>query len=217
MRLLKAEDHRRMPWKNGGGETVEIVVHPPETGLGGFDWRVSMAVVAVDGPFSPFPGIDRTLAILDGEGMDLVVEGHGAHRLTPASPPLAFPGDAPATARLVAGAITDLNVMTRRSACRQRVTRLSGAVSPFAASGRWIVLVAVAPSALSVNGRTVSLGGRDALLLEGRATIAADDPVDLFEVEIDPTGPSERRGGDEPLRPALAEEPAVEGPGAGLA
>lgn len=190
MRLLKAEDHRRMPWKNGGGETVEIVVHPPETGLGGFDWRVSMATVAADGPFSPFPGIDRTLAILDGEGMDLVVEGHGAHRLTPASPPLTFPGDAAAAARLVTGAITDLNVMTRRIACRQRVTRLRGAVPPFEASGRWIVLVAAGPSAVAVNGRTVSLGGRDALLLEGGATIAGADLVDLFVIEIDPAGPS---------------------------
>ncbi|QRE77109.1 HutD/Ves family protein [Methylobacterium aquaticum] len=190
MRLLKAEDHRRMPWKNGGGETVEIVVHPPETGLGGFDWRVSMATVAADGPFSPFPGIDRTLALLDGEGMDLAVEGHGSHRLTPGSPPLAFPGDAPAAARLVAGAITDLNVMTRRIACRQRVTRLRGTVPPFAAGGRWIILVAVAPSAVMVDGRTVSLGGRDALLLEGGATIAGDGILDLVVIEIDPVGPS---------------------------
>lgn len=185
MRLLKASDHVRMPWKNGGGETAEIAVHPPGTGLAGFDWRVSMAVVAMDGPFSVFPGIDRTLALLDGEGMDLTVAGHGAHRLTPASPPLAFPGDAATTAHLVAGPITDLNVMTRRAACRQRVTRLSGTVAPFAASGRWILVIAVGPSIVVVDGRTVLLASRDALLGEGGATIAADAPVDLVVVEID--------------------------------
>lgn len=32
-----------------------------------FDWRISMATVATDEPFSIFPGIDRTLSILDGE------------------------------------------------------------------------------------------------------------------------------------------------------
>ncbi len=26
--FLKAENHRRMPWKNGGGVTVEIAIHP---------------------------------------------------------------------------------------------------------------------------------------------------------------------------------------------
>ncbi len=189
MRLLKAADHVRMPWKNGGGETAEIAVHPPGTGLGGFDWRVSMATVAADGPFSRFPGIDRTLAILDGAGMDLAVGGHGLHRLTQASIPLAFPGDVPAEARLVAGPVTDLNVMTRRSACRQRVTRLSGTVPPFAAGGRWIVVVAISPSAPVVDGRTVSLGRRDALRGEGGVTIAGDG-IDLVVVEIDPAEPS---------------------------
>ncbi|MFH6787066.1 MULTISPECIES: HutD/Ves family protein [Methylobacterium] len=190
MRLLKAEDHVRMPWKNGGGETAEIAVHPPGTGLGGFDWRVSMASVAADGPFSLFPGIDRTLAVLDGEGMDLAVEGHGTHRLTPAAAPLAFPGDAPASARLVAGAITDLNVMTRRSACRPQVKRLRGTVPRFAASGGWIVVVAVGPSTVVVDGRTVPLGRRDALLGEGSATISGGSPVDLVVIEIDPVAAS---------------------------
>ena len=26
--ILRAKDYRRMPWKNGGGETVEIAVFP---------------------------------------------------------------------------------------------------------------------------------------------------------------------------------------------
>ncbi len=69
MRILRAADHKRMPWKNGGGETVEIAVAPQDAALGDFDWRISMATVAADGPFSIFPGIDRTLSILSGSGM----------------------------------------------------------------------------------------------------------------------------------------------------
>ncbi len=38
-----------MPWKNGGGVTTEICVSPPS---GAFDWRVSIATVNADGPFS---------------------------------------------------------------------------------------------------------------------------------------------------------------------
>ena len=68
MQVLRAENYRRMPWKNGGGETTEIAVFPAGAGLDDFDWRVSMARVESSGPFSVFPGIDRTLAILEGEG-----------------------------------------------------------------------------------------------------------------------------------------------------
>ncbi|MDP1908248.1 MAG: HutD family protein, partial [Hyphomicrobium sp.] len=43
MRILRAKDYRRMPWKNGGGETTEIAISPEGAALDSFDWRVSMA------------------------------------------------------------------------------------------------------------------------------------------------------------------------------
>ncbi len=125
MKLLRASDHKRMPWKNGGGETVEIAVSPEGAGLADFDWRVSMATVATDGPFSVFPGIDRTLSILEGEGMTLFIEGRAPERLTQASEPLPFAADAPTSATLVDGTITDLNVMTRRGRFKHSVQRVS--------------------------------------------------------------------------------------------
>ncbi|KAA1179629.1 HutD family protein [Rhizobium tropici] len=123
MTLLRRDSHRRMPWKNGGGETVEIAVSPDGAGLADFDWRVSMATVATDGPFSVFPGIDRTLSILDGEGMTLFIEGRAPERLTQASEPLPFAADTPTSATLIDGTITDLNVMTRRGSHAHKVTR----------------------------------------------------------------------------------------------
>ena len=91
MRVLRAENYRRMPWKNGGGETVEIAVSPEGAGLGDFDWRVSMARVEADGLFSVFPGVDRTLSILEGEGMVLDIEGREPVTLTDASAALQLP------------------------------------------------------------------------------------------------------------------------------
>ncbi|MFK0164735.1 HutD family protein [Rhizobium sp. NPDC090279] len=125
MKLLRAGDHKRMPWKNGGGETVEIAVSPEGVGLADFDWRVSMATVATDGPFSVFPGIDRTLSILEGEGMTLFIEGREPERLTQTSDPLPFAADAPTSATLIDGTITDLNVMTRRGRFTHSVRRVS--------------------------------------------------------------------------------------------
>jgi len=125
MRVLRAGQHRRMPWKNGGGETTEIIASPEGAGLDEFDWRISMARVATDGPFSRFAGVDRTLCVIEGEGVSLEVTGERAVLLTQASPPFSFAGDVEVRSRLVHGPITDLNVMTRRGLWSQRVTRLS--------------------------------------------------------------------------------------------
>ena len=123
MRILRAGQYTRMPWKNGGGETTEIAVHPAGASIEDFGWRVSMATVASDGPFSLFPGIDRTLSVLEGEGMVLTIGDSAPGTLTPSSAPLSFPADVPTSAQLVGGPITDLNVMTRRGHFTHRVER----------------------------------------------------------------------------------------------
>ncbi|MBB2672851.1 UNVERIFIED_ORG: hypothetical protein GGE44_002413 [Rhizobium esperanzae] len=176
MKILRAADHRRMPWKNGGGETVEIAVSPDDAGLAGFDWRVSMATVAADGPFSIFPGIDRTLAILDGNGMVLDIEGRAPALLTTASDPLAFPADIPVTAKLQDGAITDLNVMTRRDGIAHGLVRIE------IAGGKTVSLTS-STCLLLCHGGTLSfrhgdeagaLAAGDALLIENQAESALE-------------------------------------------
>jgi uncharacterized protein len=125
MKILRASDYRQMPWKNGGGVTTELAIAPPGASLGEFDWRISMATVASDGPFSRFGGIDRTLTVLSGEGLELAVESAPLVRLTPASAPIAFRGDVAASAKLVAGPVTDFNVMTRRGRWTHNVENLT--------------------------------------------------------------------------------------------
>lgn len=165
MRVLRARDHRRMPWKNGGGETTEIAVFPDDAGLSDFDWRVSMARVDRDGPFSAFPGIDRTLAILDGDGIVLDVEGHEPRRLAPGGAAHAFPADVPTSAALIGGAVVDFNVMSRRCKIAHSLLPLSGSFSSAAGASR---LLFCARSALrvDVDGETVRLGAHDALRLD---------------------------------------------------
>ncbi|WP_353844890.1 HutD family protein [Rhizobium sp. CSW-27] len=125
MQILKAQDYRRMPWKNGGGETAEIAIFPPGAGLDNFDWRISMATVATDGSFSAFPGVDRTLTILSGGGILLETEGEAAIALNRMAPPHAFAADRDSFAVLLDGSVIDLNVMTRRGVACHRVERAS--------------------------------------------------------------------------------------------
>ncbi|WP_374680210.1 HutD family protein [Hydrocarboniphaga effusa] len=124
-KVLRAKSYARMPWKNGGGETREIAIFPSAASLDTLEWRVSMAVVAQNGPFSSFPGIDRTLCVLEGAGMELDFgSGGGIRTVTPTSAPFEFAADRPLQARLLDGAITDLNVMSRRERYRHSVRRL---------------------------------------------------------------------------------------------
>jgi environmental stress-induced protein Ves len=125
VRLLRARDRVAAPWKNGGGVTYEIAAWPPGAGFDTFEWRISMALVQSSGPFSRFEGIDRVLAVLDGGPMWLQLEGQATVELTPASPPLAFPGDRPVHAELVGAALSDLNLMVRRGVRRGTLERIA--------------------------------------------------------------------------------------------
>ena len=101
-----------MPWKNGGGSTLELAVEPPNGDLAsGFRWRLSSAEVAESGPFSAFPGLERWLFLLEGDGFELDFESRGRMDLREAFFPIRFPGDWPATATLAGGPSTDLNLM----------------------------------------------------------------------------------------------------------
>ena len=123
MRVIPAHAYRRMPWKNGGGVTTEIAVSPEGAGLDNFDWRISMAHVAQDGPFSAFPGVDRTLAVLNGLGITLRFAGRGEVTLGKMSDPYFFAADAAVEGKLHGEPIDDLNVMSRRAGWRHEVER----------------------------------------------------------------------------------------------
>jgi environmental stress-induced protein Ves len=125
MHILRAGDHRQMPWKNGGGVTTEIAIWPADATVGDFDWRISMAKVPSSGSFSAFANIDRVLAVLDGE-MRLTIGDAEAVLVSAASPAIAFPGDMPTGAEVIRE-VTDLNVMVRRGKFTASVRRLDQA------------------------------------------------------------------------------------------
>ena len=191
MRILRADDYRRMPWKNGGGVTMEVAVWPPRAGLDDFGWRVSMARVESDGPFSAFPAVDRTLTLLSGEGMILSVEGYNPFGLTLHSEPLPFPADVPAGARLIAGPSTDLNVMTRRGTFTHAVRRLivSGQTEIVSGADTLLLLCHSGPVELKLGGRSERLAPLDCLVLDDTpaALSVSGEDVSIFLIEINRT------------------------------
>jgi len=110
------------PWKNGAGLTREIAVAPAGASVADFDWRISLADVTRDAPFSAFPGIDRCIVLLHGEGLRLCFDDR-VRRLDEPFAPFAFSGDEAVHAELIGGPSVDFNVMVRRGRWRASVTR----------------------------------------------------------------------------------------------
>ena len=193
-RVIRNADLVRVPWKNGGGTTAEVAAFPEGSRFETFGWRLSMADVASDGPFSSFQGIDRTLIVIEGDGIELDVEGI-VYPLDAANPKLSFSGDDITTGRLLSGPIRDLNVMTRRGQFRHRTRFVESGVALLAEETSTAAFVVALDSPFDVTlGSTIhTLDVFDTLMLEatqdliqlsgtGRAIlieIAPDDPESL--------------------------------------
>lgn len=120
-----------MPWKNGGGATRELACWPPGAGLERFGWRVSVADIAAPGPFSRFPGVDRHLMLLHGDGVHLRAPGGGVdQRLDRPWQPFAFAGEVAIDATLRGGPVRDFNLMLRRGQWRGALRVLHDACTP---------------------------------------------------------------------------------------
>jgi uncharacterized protein len=124
LRIQRFDKHLKMPWKNGLGVTREVISQRASDGSGGFDWRISLATVGASGPFSIFAGIDRTIAVLKGDGMQLTVDGRREPPLLVDSPPFAFSGNAEVQADCLSGETLDLNMMSRRGRFFHRMTKI---------------------------------------------------------------------------------------------
>ncbi|MER7673322.1 HutD family protein [Kitasatospora sp. NPDC096128] len=151
IQVLRASERPATPWLNGGGVTREVAGFPAGAGLNAFDWRVSLADVASAGPFSPFPGIDRVITLVEGAGMALTVDG--VEQLVDAPfRPFAFSGDAGTDCRLLGGPVVDFNVMTRRGRVTAVVELLTGPGTVPVPSAATVLLVCLAGSATVDRG-----------------------------------------------------------------
>jgi len=165
-KIIRNEDLVRAPWKNGGGTTAEVAAFPEGSGFDTFGWRISMADVASDGPFSVFPGIDRTLIVVEGDGIELDVEGI-VYPLNRNSPKLSFSGSDITTGRLLSGPIRALNVMTRRGQFRHRTRFVESGVALLADDTATAFLVALdGPFDVTLGSTIHSLHVLDTLMLE---------------------------------------------------
>ncbi|MEX0632662.1 HutD family protein [Serratia ureilytica] len=132
---------------------------PP--GAQDFDWRASIATIAQDGPFSAFAGIDRSITLLEGDGVRLFSAGHIDHQLAR----VGSRSRSPATwrwKRLLGGASQDFNIMTRRGRQAAEVRRSTAPVTlpPNRAGVLWVLNGVWSLPGAANCGRARASGGR---------------------------------------------------------
>ena len=89
-RVIAANEYRRERWKNGAGWTREILRMPDQTD---WNWRLSIAEIERDGPFSVFPGVDRELVLIHGNGLRLRFSDGEVRELQPPHGRIRFAGE----------------------------------------------------------------------------------------------------------------------------
>ena len=160
MRVQRFGEHRAMPWANGLGTSYEVASDRNVDDV--WTWRVAIAPVVLDGPFSVMPGVDRQLVVINGEGMTLSIDGEIVE--CPPGRVVRFSGDSVTIARLVDGPVVDLGLMTVRGLVTGSMV-VVGDVGDVVESD---VLVAIGDAVFEdENGRQYRLGIKDALL-DGR-------------------------------------------------
>ena len=111
MSIHTVEAHQVPPqaWRNGGGQTRELLAWPDAE-----HWqvRISRAEIASDGPFSEFAGVQRWFAVLEGAGVVLQF-ADSQKTLLCGDEPLAFDGASAPLCALIDGPTQDLNLMVR--------------------------------------------------------------------------------------------------------
>jgi hypothetical protein len=101
--VVRAEDVAAQPWANGGGTTRELLRAADDA------WRLSLADIDSDGPFSTFPGKQRLLTVVDGTVLRLVVDG--TESVVEWGRPFAFAGNAEVAASIPEGPVRALNAI----------------------------------------------------------------------------------------------------------
>jgi environmental stress-induced protein Ves len=188
LRIIRSADYPTRPWKNGGGTTRDIAVSPPGASLDDFVWRLSLAQVDRDGPFSRFDNVERTLVLLSG-AMSLHEQGRRIELVR--HQPVVFEGERAIAATINGGSTLDFNVMTRRGRARHVVRResFSRQVSLAASAGKTLALFAL-DDGLTVDSEQLQAYDTAILAAAEIAVAAATGVVDALVIEIDDFHPN---------------------------
>jgi uncharacterized protein len=174
---LDPANYRRVPWKNGGGVSVDIA-GAYHRGAGANEWsevlwRLARTRIDKPGPFSHLSGYDRILSVIKGRG--LVLKPAEAPAIDAREPfrPVRFPGEWRIVSELEAGSVGVLNLITDRLDVTGDVDFLAkGMERKLGADIN--ILYAPTGAALSIDDEKLVLAPDEAIRLQRRAVLRAN-------------------------------------------
>lgn len=156
-----------MRWRNGAGWTSEILRVPDREE---WQWRLSIAEIDADAPFSVFPGVERELVLLSGNGLRLRFDDGDTHELLPPHDRLRFAGERAAFGELIDGPTRDFNLMWKRDAVDAHLWHrpLVGTMVVFVDSlETWALHMLAGQARFADESRLGGLQAGDTAVLEG--------------------------------------------------
>ena len=165
-RVIPANEYQRVRWRNQLGWTREIVKAPDGDD---WDWRLSIAEIERDAAFSSFPGIDRELVLLSGNGLRLRFDDGEVHELQPPHDRIRFAGERVVVGELADGPTHDFNLMWRRERVDAQLWHrpLVGPMVIFADPGTtWAVYLIAGQARFADDSGLVPLAAGDTAILE---------------------------------------------------
>jgi environmental stress-induced protein Ves len=188
-RVIPANDYRRERWRNGAGWTRAICRVPERDE---WDWRLSIAEIERNAPFSTFPGIDRELVLLGGNGLRLRFDDGETRQLDPPYGRVRFAGERALTGGPVDGRSEDFNLMWRRDAVTTQLWHrpLVGPMVVFVDPGStWVVHLLAGDARFAADTDLPPLAmGDTALLVAGdtRRRYGLEGAGEALLIRIDP-------------------------------
>jgi environmental stress-induced protein Ves len=173
-RIIPSSQYQRVRWKNNLGWTREIArgqvtVQPTSDD---WDWRLSIAEIEQDAAFSSFPGIDRELVLLRGNGLRLCFDDGETCELFEPFSGCRFAGERTLTGELIDGPTQDFNLMWRRDAIRAKLLHrpLVGAMVFFAEPGAtWAIYLLAGQATFNADCDLPPMAAGDTAVLRSEA------------------------------------------------
>ena len=172
--VIPANEYRRERWRNQMGWTREIYRTPAE---GDWDWRLSIAEIEQDAAFSAFPGVDRELVLLAGNGVRLRFDDGEVQELHPPHSKWRFAGERALVGELIDGPTHDFNLMWRRDRVRAELWHrpLVGPMVIFVEPGTtWAVHLIAGQAQFVDDSDLPPLAAGDSAILQAGDTRLAD-------------------------------------------
>lgn len=166
---------KRLPWKNGGGVSLDIAgLQRAGAEAGDWSatiWRLGRTAIPTPGPFSDLTGFERTQLVIEGSG--LVLDGPaGEIDLREALKPVRYDGGLPLVSRLENGPVEVINLMAQRAACDIELTVPAAGTPVTVPAGIQVIYAARGEVTGEIDGAAFTVPAGDALQIDAEAATA---------------------------------------------